>query len=81
MDEYLEAGFTGTVTFAMSATVHQPMLREHLITVNIGEHFRLTGGALKNWFIAQLKTRSQWAFCGSSGFTSFVCPGLRCGPF
>jgi len=23
--------------------------------VNLGEHFRITGGALKNWFIAQLQ--------------------------
>jgi predicted PurR-regulated permease PerM len=25
------------------------------MTVNVGEHFRVTGGALKNWFIAQLQ--------------------------
>ena len=25
------------------------------MTVDIGEHFRVTGGALKNWFIAQLE--------------------------
>jgi predicted PurR-regulated permease PerM len=29
--------------------------REHLISVDFGEHFRITGGALKNWFIAQLQ--------------------------
>ncbi len=29
--------------------------REHLITVDFGEHFRITGGALKNWFVAQLE--------------------------
>ena len=27
----------------------------HLISVKFGEHFRITGGALKNWFIAQLE--------------------------
>jgi predicted PurR-regulated permease PerM len=25
------------------------------MAVNIGEHFRVTGGALKNWFVAQLQ--------------------------
>src|ERR1700687_4012298 len=29
--------------------------RKHLISVDFGEHFRVTGGALKNWFIAQLQ--------------------------
>jgi predicted PurR-regulated permease PerM len=29
--------------------------REHLTSVDFGEHFRVTGGALKNWFIAQLE--------------------------
>src|SRR6202166_918172 len=29
--------------------------REHLISVDFGEHFRVTGGALKNWCIAQLE--------------------------
>ena len=29
--------------------------REHLTSVDFGEHFRVTGGALKNWFIAQLR--------------------------
>jgi len=28
---------------------------EHLTGVDFGEHFRITGGALKNWFIAQLQ--------------------------
>ena len=27
----------------------------HLISVGFGEHFRITGGALKNWFVAQLQ--------------------------
>jgi hypothetical protein len=29
--------------------------REHLTSVDFGEHFRVTGGALKNWFVAQLE--------------------------
>jgi predicted PurR-regulated permease PerM len=29
--------------------------RGHLISVDFGEHFRVTGGALKNWFVAQLE--------------------------
>jgi predicted PurR-regulated permease PerM len=29
--------------------------QEHLTSVDFGEHFRVTGGALKNWFIAQLE--------------------------
>jgi predicted PurR-regulated permease PerM len=29
--------------------------QEHLTSVDFGEHFRITGGALKNWFIAQLE--------------------------
>ena len=29
--------------------------REHLTQVDFGEHFRVTGGALKNWLFAQLQ--------------------------
>src|SRR6266849_3806052 len=57
MDEYHPAGFTGTGQFATTSSraIHQRLLQEHLMTVDIGEHFRVTGGALKNWFIAQLQ--------------------------
>src|SRR6476619_3157899 len=29
--------------------------RQHLLNVDFREHFRVTGGALKNWFVAQLQ--------------------------
>jgi predicted PurR-regulated permease PerM len=57
MDEYQTAGFTGSGQSASPSTraLDRRLRQEHLMAVNLGEHFRVTGGALKNWFIAQLE--------------------------
>jgi predicted PurR-regulated permease PerM len=57
MDECPRAGFTAAqpLVSTFSRAIHHRFWQEHLMRMNLGEHFLLTGGALKNWFIAQLQ--------------------------
>jgi predicted PurR-regulated permease PerM len=44
----------GKIAFASRVELSS-FSEEHLTNVDFKEHFRVTGGALKNWFIAQLQ--------------------------
>jgi predicted PurR-regulated permease PerM len=56
MDGYHVTRLTPKAKFAsVSWPGYHRYRREHLISVDFGEHFRVTGGALKNWFVAQLE--------------------------
>jgi predicted PurR-regulated permease PerM len=56
MDEYHVTRLTPGAKFASALMPgYDRSRREHLTSVDFGEHFRVTGGALKNWFIAQLQ--------------------------
>ncbi len=44
-----------TISFRVVRQGYHRRPREHLTHVDFGEHFRVTGGALKNWLVAQLQ--------------------------
>ena len=54
MDESQSRRLTCRLNFASGTFqgYHQVKLA-HLRNMDFGEHFRITGGALKNWFVAQ----------------------------
>ena len=47
--------------------------------MDFGEHFRVTGGALKNWFVAQLQDSLAVGLLWLIGLLIIGVPGLRCG--
>ena len=54
MDEYRDIKLTpGQTSPRAGCRDYHRGRREHLTQVDFGEHFRVTGGALRNWLVAQ----------------------------
>jgi len=57
MDDFSRAGFTAPAPTSLLCRTFRfaPWGQRIRITVRLGDHIRVTGGALRNWFIAQLQ--------------------------